>query len=132
MAVFGSIAARTASPEISPLSMYDVFVIPSQREGLGYSALEAMALGKPVIASSVGGLMGVVRDEETGLLFQPDNPRKLAEKIVYLFDNPDEIARMGRRGREVIENEFSIENMVQGMLGVYRGLSEGDISRGNT
>ncbi|MFH1709308.1 MAG: glycosyltransferase family 4 protein [Planctomycetota bacterium] len=101
------------------LGLFDICVVPSLREGLGYLALEAMAMGKPVVASSVGGLVDVVADGETGLLVQPDNPEKLAGKVMQLLDHPDQAARMGARGREQVAAAFGVDAMVDGMLAVY-------------
>jgi glycosyltransferase involved in cell wall biosynthesis len=101
------------------MSLYDIFVIPSKKEGLGYRALEAMAMGIPVIASSTGGLMDIVHDEETGLLFKPGDPEKMADKIEYLLDHPDEIREMGKKGAEMIQASFSADRMVDDMLAIY-------------
>ena len=63
--------------------------------------------------------MDVVRDEETGLLFKPGDPEKMADKIEYFLDNPDEIQRMGNRGKELIQSTFSVDKMVEGILKIY-------------
>ena len=68
------------------LQAVDVVVVPSRREPLGLSAVEALACGIPVVASSVGGLRDVVRDGETGLLIPPDDPAALAAALVRLGD----------------------------------------------
>jgi glycosyltransferase involved in cell wall biosynthesis len=62
----------------------DVVVVPSRREPLGLAAVEALACGTPVVASAVGGLKEVVRDEETGLLIAPENPDALANALTRL------------------------------------------------
>ena len=64
----------------------DVVVVPSRREPLGLAAVEALACGTPVVASSVGGLKEVVRDGETGLLIPPGDPEALARALVQLTD----------------------------------------------
>jgi D-inositol-3-phosphate glycosyltransferase len=64
----------------------DVVVVPSRREPLGLAAVEALACGTPVVASAVGGLKEVVRDEETGLLIAPENPDALANALTRLKD----------------------------------------------
>jgi glycosyltransferase involved in cell wall biosynthesis len=75
--------------------------VPSVTEAFGIVALEAMACGKPVVASAVGGLTEIVRNGETGLLVPPKDPEALANAIAHLFDNPDLRRRLGRAGREL-------------------------------
>jgi glycosyltransferase involved in cell wall biosynthesis len=77
-----------------------VFVLPSRYEPFGIVNLEAMAAGKAVIATDVGGVAEVVRDGETGLLVAPEDADQLAEAMVVLLNDPDRSARLGGRGRE--------------------------------
>ena len=70
------------------LSAMDVFCLPSLQQGLGTIMLEAMAMGKPVIATGVGGVYSVVHDQETGLLVPPSNSTALAERLMELLDDP--------------------------------------------
>jgi glycosyltransferase involved in cell wall biosynthesis len=85
-------------PEI--LKKVSVVAIPSIKEALGIVALEAMACGKPVVASAVGGLPEIVRDKETGLLVSPRDARALADAISSLFSSPSLCRRLGSAGRE--------------------------------
>lgn len=105
------------------MSLYDIFVMPSRKEGFGYRALEAMAMGIPVIASSAGGLMDVVHDEETGLLFKPEDPEQMASKIEYLMGHPDIMKQMGVKGRKLIESQFSADQMVENIIEIYNSFS---------
>jgi D-inositol-3-phosphate glycosyltransferase len=75
----------------------DVVVVPSRREPLGLAAVEALACGTPVVASSVGGLREVVRDGENGLLIPPEDPGALAAALGRLADNGLR-ARLGAAG----------------------------------
>jgi glycosyltransferase involved in cell wall biosynthesis len=77
-----------------------VVTVPSITEALGIVALEAMACGKPVVASAVGGLPEIVRDGETGLLVSPKDPAALAEAIARLLDDSDLRRELGWTGRE--------------------------------
>jgi colanic acid/amylovoran biosynthesis glycosyltransferase len=91
----------------------DVVVVPSiedstgDRDGLPNVALEALASGRPVVASDVGAFAGAVRHGETGLLVPPGDPRALARALHRLLD-PQVRAELGRRGRELVEREFEL------------------------
>ncbi len=83
-------------------------VIPSLwYENSPYAVFEAYAHGKPVIASRIGGLQELVRDNETGFLFEPGNEGDLACKIQWMLDNPSEAIEMGRIARDVVEKEYN-------------------------
>jgi len=97
----------------------DVLCLPSLKEGLSLSALEAMALGRPVVASRVGGTPEVVADGQTGVLVEPANPEALAAAIARLLRDPEEARRMGEAGRERVERVFDIEQMVDRIEQVY-------------
>jgi len=95
---------RTDVDEICALM--DIFVLPSHREGLGISILEASAMAKPVVATNIRGCREAVDDSKTGILIPVKNPEKLAESIIYLFKNPAIAYEMGKRGRIKIVEEF--------------------------
>jgi len=95
--------------------LMDIFVLPTHREGLGASILEASAMGKPVIASNTGGCPEAVDDGISGILLPVKNPEKLAETIIYLFRNPEKAKEMGRKGREKILREFD-EKIIFGRI----------------
>ncbi|MFH1575572.1 MAG: glycosyltransferase family 4 protein [Candidatus Nealsonbacteria bacterium] len=91
-------------------------VVPSITEGLPRVILEAMALSKPVIASRVGGIPDLVKDGEAGFLFEVGNVQKLAQKLRILLCDKEMAVEMGKRGRELIQNEFSNEKYVSNYL----------------
>jgi len=93
------------------LAGIDFFVMPSLFEGLGVAALEAMAAGKPVIASRVGGLAESVVDDVTGLLVSPGDATQLADAIEKLHRNPPWAGALGRNGRERAQRYYSLEEM---------------------
>ena len=107
---------------LSLLKTFDVFVMPSITEGLGTSILDAMACGRAVVASGVGGIPEVVVSEETGLLVPPRNPSALAAAIVRLLGDRALADRFGAAGRARVEQHFTAERMVQETLDVYRRL----------
>ena len=67
------------------LSASDIFIRPSRSEGMGNSFIEAMAAGKPVIATRVGGIVDFLRDGETGLFCEVGNPKSIAQKVEKLM-----------------------------------------------
>ena len=87
-------------------SLIDIFVLPTHREGVGASILEASAMEKPIIATNIRGCREAVDNGKTGILVPLKNPEKLAEVIIYLFNNPEKAKEMGRKGREKILKEF--------------------------
>ena len=102
------------------LSAMDIFCLPSLRQGLGTIMLESMALGKPVIATGVGGVYSVVRDNETGLVVPPSNSSRLAERILELLKDPVRARALGEEGRRQVQNEFSVQQMVRKTAELYR------------
>ena len=83
------------------------------------TVLEAYACGKPVIASKVGGLMDLVIEEVTGLLFKPGDVTELAESILLLLDTQEKAEDMGLKGRQFVKENFSIEKVVEKLEKVY-------------
>lgn len=104
------------------LASVDVFVMPSLSEGLGVAVLEAMAAGRPVVASAVGGLKESVVDGVTGFLVPPGDPNALAEGIGRLVENPSLAAEFGSAGRARARADFSLENMARRNEELYREL----------
>jgi glycosyltransferase involved in cell wall biosynthesis len=90
----------------------DFLVMPSNWEGFGYAAVEAMAAGKAVVASHVSSLPEIIDDRRTGLLVPPRSPGMLADAMVTLVDNPQLRKSMGRAGARKVENVFTLSTMV--------------------
>lgn len=99
-----------------------VVVLPSYREGLPVSLLEAGACGKPIIATDVPGCREVVRHRVNGLLIPPRNAIALADAIVLLLENPELRRELGRRGREIVVKEFSSTIVIRQTLALYHEL----------
>ncbi|MEW6169948.1 MAG: glycosyltransferase [Candidatus Omnitrophota bacterium] len=100
----------------------DGVILPSLYEGLPVSILEAMAVGKPVIATDVGGTCELVKDGETGFLAQAKNSKSLASNIEKLLTSPDKGKKMGERGKELVNNAFSIQAIVKKTADLYLSL----------
>jgi glycosyltransferase involved in cell wall biosynthesis len=99
---------------------FDVFAMSSVTEGLGTSLLDAMACGKPVVATTVGGIPEVVVHEKTGLLVPPRDPPAMAAAKVRLLADPGLRQQMGEEGLARVRTHFSAETMVQNTLRVYQ------------
>lgn len=104
------------------LSELDVFVLPSDSEGIGLAIMEAMATGLPVVATAVGGVPEVVSDGQTGILVPPRQPKLLAQAIVRLLVDPDLARAMGAAGRNRVEALFDAKVMAERTVAVYRSL----------
>ncbi len=100
------------------LKALDVFVLSSIKEGLPYTILEAMAAQLPIVASWIGGLPEMIKNETNGFLVLPRNPEMLAEKIISLLDNPSLAQQFIRASQEKI-NDFSLEKMVEETKKIY-------------
>jgi glycosyltransferase involved in cell wall biosynthesis len=114
-------ACVLAGPRDNALDFIDeasVFVHPSRWEGFGIVLLEAMAAGKPVVATRISAIPEVVEDGRTGLLVRPDEPEELARALVEMLSRTDRDV-FGRRGRERLESRFSARIMAQATEKVY-------------
>ena len=93
------------------------------REGFGVTCLEAMAHGKPVVASAVGGLLDLVVDGETGLLVPPRDPAALRRALERLLSDPELRRRLGAAARERARERFSWDGVISATLEAYAAAS---------
>ena len=100
----------------------DVFVLTSHNEGLGLVVVEAMAAGKPVVATDVGGVSEVVVDGQTGILLPAGEPLRMAEAILRLISDPALASRLGGAGRERA-SLFSIDTMIDRTIELYNDIA---------
>lgn len=105
-----------------PLAAMDLFVHPGAPEPFGLVNIEAMAMGKPVVAFGHGALPEIVLHEETGLLVAPGDPTALAASVSRLLKDPIESRKMGRAGRQRVDDRFRIERTVAELDRLYQGL----------
>ncbi len=101
---------------------FDIFVLPSLREGISNTLLEAMASGRPVIATRVGGNPEIVTDGRAGRLVAPGDTDSLAEAMLAYLDSPTMIDAHGREARAHALRSFSLESMVSAYDRVYHSL----------
>ncbi|MBI2625235.1 MAG: glycosyltransferase family 4 protein [Candidatus Nealsonbacteria bacterium] len=95
------------------LKAFDVFVLPSLKEGFPWIILEAMAAELPIVATRVGALPEIINDGVNGFLIKPGDSQEIAEKIVWLSEHPSEAIKMAGKARERIEKGFGLQEMVQ-------------------
>ena len=105
------------------LAAGDVVVLPSLSEGLPRVVLEALGLGKPVVATRVGGIPEIIEDGRTGLLVSPDDPGALAAAVSQLWRDPAFARRLGDAGREEVRSRFSVEQAVRQTERLYLDLA---------
>jgi len=101
------------------LRAFDIFILPSIKEGLPYTIIEAVAAGVPIITTNVGGIPEMIDDNVSGILIQPKNSHQLAEKITYLINNPEKAQDMAQKARQKTEQEFSLEKMIEKTKNLY-------------
>jgi glycosyltransferase involved in cell wall biosynthesis len=108
------------NPDVRPFyELFDLFLLPSTWEGCPVSILEAMAMEKPVVGTTVGGIPELVVGGQTGLLIPPHNPAAIANAVVSLLQKPDEAREMGQAGRARVEEYFTLPKMVREIETVY-------------
>ena len=100
------------------LAAFDVFVLPSNREGIGSVLFDAMDRALPVVASRVGGVPDIVHDGENGILIDPGRPDQLRAGILALRADPSRRRKLGENGREVARN-YTPSAMARKYLEIY-------------
>jgi glycosyltransferase involved in cell wall biosynthesis len=113
---------RQDIPEV--MSTFDIFVLPSLNEGMGKVLIEAMALGKPIVASNVGGIPDLVTHNHNGLLFPPANVEGLVNSMNILLHDPAKREEMGEKGKDIAA-AFSADAMLQKVERLYAEVLSG-------
>ncbi|MFH1551665.1 MAG: glycosyltransferase [bacterium] len=124
----------------SYLKAFDIFVLPSIKEGLPYTILEAMTAQLPIISANVGGIPEILiskninnqdapspEDQDakgraltySGIMIEPKNSQQLAEKILYLIKNPEIAKNLAENGHKIVEQEFSFTKMIKQTKKIY-------------
>jgi len=106
--------------DVAPLlAALDVVAVPSLTESFGFSLVEGMALGKPCIATNVGGVPEIISEWKNGLLIDPYDIRGMAEKILMLLRTPAYAQEIGRRAARTVEEKFDVRLMTAKMTELY-------------
>lgn len=101
------------------LPCFDIFVLPSLKEGLPYTIIEAASAGLPVVATAIGGIPDLIDDQKNGILVAPGDARGLANALKTLILNADLRQKMGSAGAKKIAKHFSLQSMIQKTTNVY-------------
>ncbi len=101
------------------LKAFDVFVLPSVKEGLPYTIMEAMAAGVPVVASRVGGIPDLIEHGKSGILVPPKDPNALAQALLDLLDRPERGRSLAQKARARLENDFRLDAMIARTQAIY-------------
>ena len=107
---------------LSLIRGFEIFVFPSNLEGLGTSVLDAMALAKPVVATRAGGIPEMVQDGVTGLLVPPGDPVALSRAILQLLKQPELGVEFGEAGQRRVATCFTAERMARQTMQAYEQL----------
>jgi glycosyltransferase involved in cell wall biosynthesis len=102
------------------LAAVDIYIQSSSNEGLSLSILEAMAAGKPIVATDVGGGNESIINEITGILVKPGNPHAIANAVIDLLEHPDKQTRFGQAARSQVIDNFNIQSMVDSYGLIYQ------------
>ena len=100
-------------------SKADLLMLPSNYEGLPMVILEAMSFGKPVVASNVGGISEIVRNEVNGYALE-NNAQLFADKIQSILEDESLYSKFCQNSLEIFQKELTVEKMVQGYLDIYQ------------
>lgn len=111
---------RRDVPEL--MAMLNVFTLCSLSEGMPNAVLEAMAAGKPVVVTNVGGCPEIVEEAKTGFIVPSNDPSAFAEKIMTLLANKELANRMGQTGRKRVEANFTVHKMTRSYEELYENL----------
>lgn len=100
----------------------DIFIFPSRREGLPNALLEAISSGLPTIASNIGGNIDIIKDNYNGLLFESENEKELAEKIVVLVKDKKMQRKFSKHARTTAVKNFSLDIVCEDYFKLYKSL----------
>jgi glycosyltransferase involved in cell wall biosynthesis len=105
------------------LALADVFVLPSHGEHFGRVLIEAMAMGRAVVATDAGGVPEIVKDGVTGCLVEPGQPDRLAESVQQILAHSERSRQFGLAGRRVVEDRFSLQGHADQIQSLYHHLT---------
>ncbi|MEK7574745.1 MAG: glycosyltransferase [Patescibacteria group bacterium] len=102
------------------LKAFDIFLLPSLKEGLPYALLEAGSAGLPTIGTNVGGISEVIHDMKSGIVVKEKRPKEIADALTFLSDNEQKRKEFGERILQTIQTEYTLDRMVKETIEVYK------------
>jgi glycosyltransferase involved in cell wall biosynthesis len=106
----------------SLINIFDIFALPSLNEGMGRVLVEAMAMGKPIVASNVGGILDLVKDGVNGILFPQGDAYAMAEAIIKLLMDKEPARKMGEEGKRRVYPAYDLSTMIKNIEQLYNKL----------
>ena len=101
-------------------NLLDIYLLTSRIEGTPMSLMEAMGAGVPAVATDVGDISKIVTDNVSGILLKNNDPKSIAQKILYLLKNPTKLTQMGLQAQEIIRKYYSAEIMAKRYEQLYK------------
>jgi len=98
---------------------FDVFVLTSKYEGLPFAIIEAIFAGLPIVATNVGGVSELIKDNKNGFLVNSNSIEELVQKMIYLIENPVKIKEMGEEGQKIAKENFTLDKMIKNYEELY-------------
>jgi glycosyltransferase involved in cell wall biosynthesis len=114
------------------LAAIDLLVFSSRWEGLPVTLLEGMASGLPIVSTAVGGIPGVVVENETALLVPPESPAELAKACLFVLQNKELAQKFGSSGRKRVFEKYSIQTMISCTIEMYGNLWQSYVTTANS
>ena len=108
--------------KIEVLKKIETLLLPSYYEGLPIAILEAMAAGKVIISTAVGGIPDLVKNKINGFLFSPGDTELLHKHILYVLANREEMGIIQKNNMEVIERDYDLKRIQDQLVGIYRNI----------
>ena len=119
----GTIILAGERPEAAELlKAFDIFLIPSLKEGLPYVLLEAGQAGLPTVATSVGGIPEVVKDMVSGIILKEKRPKEIADALTFLIEHPEKMKEFGEELQKTVREKFTLQGMVEKTIAIYSGI----------
>jgi len=113
---------RPREEVVARMAASDIFLLPSVDEAFGMVLLEAQAVGLPIVATEVGGVLEAVNEPDSATLVPPRDSDAIASAMRNLLKNPDQMSAVGTAGREYVAERFDIEDLNDHLVSIYEGL----------
>lgn len=107
---------------LNVINLFDIFVLPSSKEGLPISVLEALSIGVPVIATKVGGVPELIKNDDTGILISPYSEDEVSSALFKILKNPELREKIARNGKKFVQEKFNFTNIYKKIEKLYTEL----------